>query len=80
VNSATSFHFNITSKHFIKPSLYKETMEDWSERKAKLKETFSRLIESDVLTMEGKDRELLDRLEKRLGKTREAIIKLISDL
>jgi hypothetical protein len=57
-----------------------EIMEDWNLAKAKLKEKFSKLIDSDFPGLEDKQAELILRLEKRLGKTREAILKLLSEL
>jgi hypothetical protein len=56
------------------------TMEDWNVAKARLKEKFSKLIGDDLQAMEDKQSELVLRLEKRLGKTRAAILKLISEL
>jgi hypothetical protein len=56
------------------------TMEDWTVAKARLKEKFTKLVGDDFQAMDEKQSELLLRLEKRLGKTRAAILKLISDL
>jgi hypothetical protein len=55
-------------------------MEDWNVTKARLKEKFSKLRGDDLLAVEQQQLELLGRLEKRLGKTREVILKLISEL
>lgn len=55
-------------------------MEDWNVAKAKLKEKFTKLIGSDFAGLEDQQAELILRLEKRLGKTREAILKLLSEL
>jgi uncharacterized protein YjbJ (UPF0337 family) len=55
-------------------------MEDWKVTKARLKEKFSKLVGDDLFAMEGKQVELVGRLEKRLGKTKEVILKLLSDL
>ena len=55
-------------------------MEDWNIRKARLREKFSKIIGTDVIRLESSEIELIDRLEKRLGKSREAIVKLLSDL
>jgi hypothetical protein len=55
-------------------------MEDWNVTKAKLKEKFSKLIGDELQAMDDKQSESVLRLEKRLGKTRAAILKLISEL
>lgn len=43
----------------------------WNEVKGKLKQKYARLTDDDLTFAEGKDEELLGRLEKRLGKTKE---------
>jgi len=53
---------------------------NWNEQKGKLKQKFAILTDSDVLLVEGKQDELLGRLQIKLGKTKEEIQKLISEL
>lgn len=53
---------------------------NWNETKGKLKQKFAMLTDSDVLLVEGKQDELLGRLQAKLGKTKEEIHKLISEL
>ncbi len=53
---------------------------NWNETKGKLKQKFAILTDSDVLMVEGKQDELLGRLEMKLGKTKEELHKLISEL
>lgn len=53
---------------------------NWNEIKGKLKQKFAILTESDLLLIEGKQDELFGRLQLKLGKTRQEIQKLISDL
>jgi hypothetical protein len=57
-----------------------EIKDDWIEKKRKLKRKFVILTESDLLLAEGKNEEMLYRLEIKLGRTREEIINLISKL
>ena len=57
-----------------------ELMENWSETKGKLKQKFAMLTENDVMMIEGKQDEMLKRLQIKLGKTKEEIYKLISEL
>jgi uncharacterized protein YjbJ (UPF0337 family) len=53
---------------------------NWNEVKGKLKQKFSMLTDNDLLLVEGKQDEMLGRLQVRLGKTKEEIHKLISEL
>ena len=52
----------------------------WNETKGKLKQKFAMLTDSDLLLVEGKQDELFGRLQSKLGKTKEEIQKLISEL
>ena len=52
----------------------------WHEVKGKLKQKYGQLSEHDLLYEEGKDEELLGRLEKKLGKKKDDIRMLISEL
>jgi uncharacterized protein YjbJ (UPF0337 family) len=53
---------------------------NWNETKGKLKQQFAILTDDDLLMGEGKQDELLGRLQKKLGKTKEEIHTLISSL
>ena len=53
---------------------------NWNQTKGKLKQKFAALTDNDLLLEEGKEDELLGRLQTKLGKTKEEIHKLISDL
>jgi uncharacterized protein YjbJ (UPF0337 family) len=53
---------------------------NWNEIKGKLKQKFAMLTDSDLLMYEGKKDELLGRLQVKLGKTKEEISRLISEL
>lgn len=57
-----------------------EMLGNWNEAKAKLKQRFARLTDNDLMLVQGKHEELLGRLQPRLGKTKEQIQKIISDL
>jgi uncharacterized protein YjbJ (UPF0337 family) len=52
----------------------------WNETKGKLKQKFAILTDSDVLFIEGKQDEMLGRLQIKLGKSREEIKKILSEL
>ena len=50
------------------------------EIKGKLKQKFALLTDDDLLLTEGKHDELYGRLQKKLGKSKEEVEKLISEL
>lgn len=53
---------------------------NWNETKGKLKQKFAILTDNDVLLLEGKKEEMLGKLQIKLGKTKEELQKIISDL
>jgi uncharacterized protein YjbJ (UPF0337 family) len=53
---------------------------NWNETKGKLKQKFAILTDDDLLLVEGKQDEMIGRLQAKLGKTKEAIHTLISEL
>lgn len=53
---------------------------DWNEIKGKLKQKFAILTDDDVLLEEGKQDEMLGRLQNKLGKTKAEIHALIDSL
>lgn len=57
-----------------------ELQGNWKEIKGKLKQKFAMLTDSDLLFLEGKQEEMMGRLETKLGKSKEELKKLISDL
>ena len=52
----------------------------WNEAKGKLKQKYGQLTDDDLAFAEGKDDELLGRLQKKLGKTKEELRKQIESL
>jgi uncharacterized protein YjbJ (UPF0337 family) len=53
---------------------------NWKEIAGKLKQQFANLTDDDLLFIEGKEEELLGKLEQKLGKTKEGLRKLIAKL
>jgi uncharacterized protein YjbJ (UPF0337 family) len=53
---------------------------NWNEMKGKLKQKYAHLTDNDLIYEEGKEDELLGRLQKKLGKSKDEVNKLISDL
>lgn len=45
----------------------------WNEVKGKLKQKYAHLTDDDLLFVEGKDDELVGRLQKSLGRTKEEV-------
>ncbi|UZT99081.1 hypothetical protein ODZ84_05810 [Chryseobacterium fluminis] len=52
---------------------------DWKEQSKQLKEKFSQLKDSDLALEKGKENELLGRLENKLSKSREEVIKILNN-
>jgi len=52
----------------------------WNEMKGKLKQKYGQLTDDDLEFAEGKDEELLGRLQQKLGKTKEELRKEIETL
>jgi len=52
----------------------------WNEVKGKIKQQYSDLTDDDLRYEEGKDDELLGRLQKKLGKSRDELVKWIKSL
>lgn len=51
---------------------------NWDEQKNKLKQKFASLNENDFMFTEGKKDEMFGRLQIKLCKTREELLKIIS--
>ncbi len=53
---------------------------NWNEIKGKLKQKYATLTDDDLLLVEGKQDELMGRLQARLGKTKEELHEMINGL
>lgn len=53
---------------------------NWLELVGKLKQKYALLTDSDLMLIEGKQDEMLGRLQVRLGKTKEEMHKILSEL
>ncbi len=51
----------------------------WNETKGKLKQSFANLTDDDLLYSEGKEDELVGKLQSKLGKTRSEVIDIINN-
>ena len=52
----------------------------WNEQKGKLKQKFAILTDNDLMFKEGRKDEMLGRLQAKLGKTKEELMKIISTI
>jgi uncharacterized protein YjbJ (UPF0337 family) len=57
-----------------------EVKGNWNEQKGKLKQKFGFLTDNDLMFEEGKEDEMLGRLQITLGKTKDDLRKLIAEL
>ena len=53
---------------------------NWNEKKGKLKQKFAMLTDNDLMLLDGKHDEMYGRLQIKLGKTKEEIMKIIAEL
>jgi uncharacterized protein YjbJ (UPF0337 family) len=52
---------------------------DWNITKGKLKQKWAKLTDDDLQYAEGKQEELIGRIQKRTGETREAVEKAVKE-
>lgn len=52
----------------------------WNEWRGKIKQANSRLTDDDLKYEEGKDEEMIGRLQQKMGKTRDEVIKWLRSL
>jgi uncharacterized protein YjbJ (UPF0337 family) len=53
---------------------------NWHEQKGKLKQKFETLTDDDLTFTEGKKEEMMGKLQKKLGKTKEELHTLLESL
>jgi uncharacterized protein YjbJ (UPF0337 family) len=53
---------------------------NWNKTKGILKQKFAILTDNDLLLIDGKQDEMIGRIQIKLGKTKEEVQKLISEL
>ena len=53
---------------------------EWNEQKGKLKQRYAWLKDDDLILVEGKEEEMLGRIQIKLGKTKEQLHDIIAAL
>ena len=53
---------------------------NWNEKKGKLKQAYAELTDDDLQFQEGKEDELVGRLQKKTGKTKDEVRRMISEI
>ena len=53
---------------------------NWNELKGKIRQKYGNLTDDDLFYAEGKEDELLGKLQKKVGKSRQEVIKEINSL
>lgn len=53
---------------------------NWNETKGKIKQAYGDLNDDDLKYEEGKDDELVGRIQKKIGKTKDEVVKWIESL
>ena len=57
-----------------------EVKGNWNEQKGKLKQKFAALLDNDLMFEDGKKEEMFGKLQIKLGKTKEELLKIIGSL
>ena len=57
-----------------------EVKGNWTELKGKMKQAHANLTDDDLEYEDGKDDEMLGRVQQKLGKTRDEVVKWIKSL
>jgi len=52
----------------------------WNKMKGKIKQAYGDLTDDDLVREEGKDDEMLGKLQKKTGKSRDELVKWINSL
>lgn len=53
---------------------------EWDEVRRKIKHIYGNLTDNDLLYVEGKDDELLGKLQKKLGKSKDELRQFVNNL
>ena len=82
-NSETEFTAQNKTGHCVIRDLVVMNLQlkgNWNEVKGKLKQKYGQLTDDDLMFADGKEDELLGRLQKRLGRTKDELRAEIEDM
>ena len=74
---------DVVSIHLIKKQNIMSALQlkgTWNEVKGKVKQAYGDLTDDDLVREEGKDDELLGKLQQKTGKGRDELVKWLNDL
>jgi uncharacterized protein YjbJ (UPF0337 family) len=72
---------DVLTIHLTKNIMDKLQIKDgWNELKGKIKQAYGDLTDDDLVREEGKDDELLGKLQQKTGKSRDDLVKWINSL
>ena len=77
------FNSELTAWHENGYSTYMDNLEikgKWNEIKGKIKQSYADLTDDDLKYEEGKDDELLGRLQQKTGKSRDEVVRWLKSL
>jgi len=77
VINATSF---LNNKKTFMESWKLKLNGTWNEVKGRAKKQYANLTDDDLLYEDGKDDELVGRIQKKLGKTKDEVVRWIENL
>jgi len=66
-------HFLTDQKYIIMSALADKIKGNWNQMKGKLKEEYAELTDDDLLYEDGQEDQLLGRLQKATGKTKDQV-------
>lgn len=81
-----SFHINkqvteiLTTKYKAMGATMDKVQGNWNEIKGKLKQEYGDLTDNDLVFEEGKEDEMLGKLQKKLGKSKDEVKQIIDNL
>ena len=53
---------------------------NWNDKKGKLKENFAELSDADLYYNKGEEEDLVDRIQKKTGKTKAEVIRILEEI
>lgn len=80
INSSFTYHIELFTSKNLKVMDKLEIKGKWNVVKGKLKQEYGDLTDDDLVYVEGKEDELLGRIQDKTGKSRDELVKQIKSL